>query len=102
MAYGSIDLTTISRAQDYSIIKQNEDNKGMVAQTVISQDINKNTEQHIHEVHESDNAEWHQHNPDAKEKGNGAYSGDGGRYRKKEKPQDRVVVKGRGGFDIKI
>ena len=102
MALGAIDLTTISRAQDYSSIKHNEDNKGMVAQTNISQDIQKTTEQRIREVHSSDDPEWHQKNPDAKEKGNGEYYGDGGRRRKGVKTQDRVVVKGRGGFDMKI
>ncbi|MDE6924800.1 MAG: hypothetical protein K2P59_05990 [Acetatifactor sp.] len=102
MAFGSIDLTTISRAQDYSGIKQNEDNKGMFAQTFISQGVQKNTEQRIREVHRSDDPEWHQKNPDAKEKGNGEYYGDGGRRRKGAKPQERVIVKGRGGFDMKI
>ena len=102
MALGAIDLTTISRAQDYSSIKHNEDNKGMVAQTNISQDIQKTTEQRIREVHSSDDPEWHQKNPGAKEKGNGEYYGDGGRRRKGAKTQDRVVVKGRGGFDMKI
>ena len=102
MAFGSIDLTTISRAQDYSIIKQNEDNKGMVAQTVISQDIQKTTEQRIREVHSSDDSDWHDKNPDAKEKGNAEYFGDGGKRRKGTKQQDRVVVKGRSSFDMKI
>ncbi|MCM1063510.1 MAG: hypothetical protein NC420_03390 [Eubacterium sp.] len=102
MAFGSIDLTTISRAQDFSGIKQNEDNKGMFAQTFISQDVQKNTEQRIREVHRSDDPEWHQKNPDAKEKGNGTYYGDGGRRRKGAKPQERVVIKGREGFDMKI
>lgn len=102
MAFGAIDLTTISRAQDYSGIKQNEDNKGMFAQTFISQDVQKNTEQRLREVRRSDNPEWHQQNPDAKEKGNSEYFGDGGRHRKGAKTQERVVVKGREGFDMKI
>lgn len=102
MAFGSIDLTTISRAQDYSGIKQNEDNRGMVAQTIISQDVQKSTEQRIREVHRSDDPNWHEKNPDAKEKGNGEYYGDGGRRRKGAKQQDRVVVKGRGSFDMKV
>ena len=102
MAFGSIDLTTISRAQDYSGIKQNEDNKGMFAQTFISQDVQKNTEQRLREVRRSDNPEWHQKNPDAKEKGNAEYFGDGGKHRKGSKPQERVVIKGRDSFDMKI
>ncbi len=102
MSFGSIDITSISRAQDYSSVKQNEDNRAMVAQTNITQDFRKTTEQKIREVHDSDNSEWHQRNPDAKEKGSNEYSGDGGRYRKGGKPQDKVVVKGRSSFDMKI
>lgn len=102
MAFGSIDLTTISRAQDYSIIKHNEDNKGMFAQTIISQDVQKNTEQRIREVHSSDDPDWHENKPDAKEKGNAEYFGDGGKRRKGAKQQDRVVIKGRSSFDMKI
>ena len=101
MGFGSIELTTISRAQDYSAVKHNEDNKAFVDQTNIGQQAAKTTEQRIREVHQSDDAEWHQNNPDAKEKGNNEYHGDGGRQRKKA-PQEKMVIKGRGGFDIKI
>ena len=101
MAFGAIELTTISRAQDYSAVKHNEDNKGFVDQTNISQQVEKTAEQRVREVHSSDNTEWHQNNPDAKEKGHNEYQGDGGRQRKKESTE-RMVVKGRGGFDIKI
>lgn len=101
MAFGSIELTTISRAQDYSVIKHNEDSKGFVDQTNFGQQVQKNTEQRIREVHNSDNTEWHQNNPDAKEKGHNEYQGDGGRHRK-QRDGGQVVVKGRGGFDMKI
>lgn len=101
MAFSAIELTTISRAQDYSTIKQNEDNKAMLDQTNISQQVQRNTEQLVREVSGSENADWHEKKPDAKEKGNQQYQGDGGRGRKK-KPEERVVVKGRGGFDIRI
>lgn len=101
MAFGSIEFTTISRAQDYSAIKHNEDNKGFVDQTNIIQQTDKTIEQRIREVHSSDDTQWHQKNPDAKEKGNNEYQGDGGRNRKKG-TSGRVVVKGRGGFDMKV
>lgn len=101
MAFGSIELTTVSRAHDYSIIKHNEDNKGFVDQTNIVQQTEKTIEQRIREVHSSDDTEWHQNNPDAKEKGNNEYQGDGGRNRKKG-AQGRMIVKNRGGFDMKI
>lgn len=101
MAFGAIELTTITRAQDYTTIKHNEDNKGFVDQTNFSQQVQKTTEQHIRQVHSSDNTEWHQNNPDAKEKGNNEYQGDGGR-RRKQGTGERVVVKGHQGFDMKI
>ena len=34
MAFGAIELTTISRAQDYTTIKHNEDNKVVVDQSI--------------------------------------------------------------------
>lgn len=101
MAFGAIELTTITRAQDYTTVKHNEDNKGFVDQTNFSQQVQKTTEQHIRQVHSSDNTEWHQNNPDAKEKGNNEYQGDGGR-RRKQGAGERVVVKGHQGFDMKI
>ena len=101
MAFGSIEFTTISRAQDYSIIKHNEDNKGFVDQTNFSDQVQKTTEQRIREVHSSDDTEWHQQNPDAKEKGNNEYQGDGGK-RRKQGAQARMVVRNQGGFDMKV
>lgn len=101
MAFGAIELTTITRAHDYTTVKHNEDNKGFVDQTNFSQQVQKTAEQHIRQVHSSDNTEWHQNNPDAKEKGNNEYQGDGGRRRKKG-AEERVVVKGHQGFDMKI
>ncbi|MCI9143585.1 MAG: hypothetical protein HFH87_13395 [Lachnospiraceae bacterium] len=102
MAFGAIELTTVSRSQDYTTIKHNEDNKVAVDQANFSEQFQKTAEQNIREVHSSDNAQWHENRPDAKEKGNGHYSGDGGKKRRSKTPQDRVVVKGRGGFDMKI
>ena len=101
MAFGAIEFTTISRAHDYSTIKHNEDNKGFVDQTNIVQQTDKTIEQRIREVHNSDDTQWHQKNPDAKEKGNNEYQGDGGRNRKKG-TSERMTVKSRGGFDIKV
>ncbi|RKJ18625.1 hypothetical protein D7X48_17325 [bacterium D16-50] len=105
MAFGSIEFTTISRAQDYSAIKHNEDNKGMVDQNNFSGQVQKSVEQMVRQVKSSDNAQWYEKKPDAKEKGNGKYSGDGGKNRKKQqaaKPQEKMVVKNAGGFDLKI
>ena len=103
MAFGAIEFTTISRAQDYSGIKQNEDNKGMIDQGHIVDHVQKTAEQRSHEVQGNDGAQWQEHKPDAREKGNNEYRGDGGRRKNKNgKPVDRMVVKNQGGFDMKI
>lgn len=103
MAFGAIEFTTISRAQDYSTVKQNEDNKGMIDQGHIVDHVQKTTEQRSHEVHSSDDTRWREHRPDAREKGSNEYRGDGGRRKNKnEKSKERMVVKNQSGFDMKI
>ena len=101
MAFGSIELTTISTAQDYSIIKQNEDNKAFADQVNGQVQVQKNERQKAREVHSSDDTQWHESKPDAREKGKNEYFGDGGKHRK-EQQKERVLVKGQSSFDIKI
>ena len=102
MAIAPVGLTNITRAQDFSAMKQNEDNKGMTDQANFSTQVQKNTEQQTRQVQGGDEALWQEHRPDAKEKGNGKYEGDGGRKRKKTQPIEKMVVKGHGSFDMKI
>lgn len=102
MAYGSIELTTISRAQDYSAIKQNEDNRGIVQQANLGEQGQKAIQQRMQEVHKSDDTAWHDQRPDAKEKGKGQYAGDGGKKRKKAPVREQMITKSRSGFDVKI
>lgn len=101
MAMGAIELTTITRAQDYSVIKQNEDNKGVLSQANGFQQVQKNENQKTREVHKSDDARWNHQNPDAREKGKGQYYGDGGKQRKKGS-FEKVVTKNGHGFDMKV
>ena len=74
----------------------------MVDQANFSTQVQKNTEQQSRQVRGGDETQWQEHRPDAKEKGNGSYAGDGGRKRKQQQTIEKVVVKGRGGFDMKI
>lgn len=97
----SLQIATITRTQDYTVVKQNEDNRGFVQQTVIGQQQEKDILQRTREVRSSDNAEWQHKRFDAKDKGANEYAGDGGRRRRQEN-QDQVQAKGRSGFDIKI
>ncbi len=98
MSINRIELQgTITRAQDYTTIKHNQDNKGMVDQSNFQAQFHKTVENKATQVQKYD----------AKEKGNGEYSGDGGKKRKKDQDKDkdadgRVVLKGIGRFDMKI
>lgn len=110
MSINRIELQgTITRAQDYTTIKHNEDNKGMVDQTNFQTQFQKTVENKVTQVHQGDNTENGKKNYDSKEKGNGEYSGDGGRRRRKNKEKaeekdfdGRVLLKGIGRFDAKI
>lgn len=104
MAFGSIEIPTIARAQDYTTIKHNEDNKALVDQTVIGQQAEKTATQRANSVTDTEDAQWQEKQHDARDKGSNEYTGDGGSRRRRpgNKEQGRVVVKGRDSFDMKI
>lgn len=104
MAFGSWRLLRSPESQDYSVMKQNEDNKGAFQQMTLGQQSQKQSEKLTKEVHSSDNADWYTGQYDAKEKGHNEYAGNGGdKRRKKKEPEDGVVIqKQHRGFDIKI
>lgn len=92
----------VARTQDFTTIKQNEDNKGMVDQANYQKVFDQNVETKVRQVRQGDRSENEGKRFDAKDEGNGTYSGDGGRRRKKEEKDGRVVLKGHSGFDMKI
>lgn len=109
MPFGQMDITAVTRVQDFATIKHNEDHKAVIDQSNIGHQIQKETDLKPTQINESDNAQWHSKQFDARSKGDNQYSGDGGQNRKKEHDKesdkaskDRVVVKGQHGFDIKI
>ena len=94
---------SVTRMQDITQIKQNEDMKGMVDQTNFQNTFHKQIDQKLNQVHQSDNADNYQRKFDAKEKGDNEYSGDGGKKRRKGEQSDgKVIVKSLGGFDMKV
>ena len=94
---------SVTRMQDVTQIKQNEDMKGMVDQTNFQNTFHKQIDQKLNQVHQSDNAENRQKKFDAKDKGDNEYSGDGGKKRQQNKSADgKVVAKIRSGFDMKV
>lgn len=105
MAIGSVSLQgQVTRAQDFSTIKHNEDNKVTVDQGNFQSHFNKEVKQNLSRVHQSDDTENQNKKFDAKEKGNGQYAGDGGKHRKRQ--ENDVVVQKQAklqrGFDMKI
>lgn len=102
MAFGAIEIPTIARAQDYTVIKHNEDSKGLVDQTNIGQQIQKQINERTKQVNEGDNTQWQNRKFDAKEKGDNEYNGNGGKKRRTPKVEQVVARKEHQGFDIKI
>ena len=96
---------TITRAQDMTTMKHNEDQKGMLHQSNFQVKMEKQVEHQLSSVRTSDNADKKKDQTDAKEKGNGQYTGDGGMNRKKDhsiSEKDKVLRKGSSHFDISI
>lgn len=98
---GSIGIATIPRVQDFTIIKQQEDNRAALVQTNLNNQNTKEIQNRATQVNETQEALWQQKKFDAREKGSNEYSGDGGK-RRQSKPTAQVVVKGQQGFDMKI
>lgn len=107
MAIGPMQLNGIlTRTQDFTQMKQNEDMKPMMDQSVFQNTMQKNIEKKLTQVKESDETDTYQRKQDAKEKGKNEYQGDGGRGRRRTQPvlpaDGRVIRKGSGGFDFSV
>ncbi len=102
MAMGSINIVTMTRSQDYTVIKQNEDNKAAITQMALGHKEDKEIKQRSKQVVQKEETQMYQRRFDAKEQGDNQYAGDGGRNRRGGKSGDKVVVKGQQGFDVKI
>lgn len=106
MALGPIEMNVVvTRSQDISLFKQNEDNKAMLDQSNILQNVQKKAQDQNKLVTNADAVEYHEQRYDAKEKGNGSYQEDPNKNRKEKKKEDEdgiVTKKQTGGFDIRI
>lgn len=97
----------ITRAQDYTTIKHNEDNKGIIDQNNFQSQFNKAVDNKMAQVHQSEDTQKQNKRFDAKDKGDGEYSGDGGKNRNKRNQKDdnsdgKVTIKNMNRFDMKI
>lgn len=104
MAIGQVELNSaMTRIQDFTTIKHNEDQRGMVQQNQIQQQFSKQLDTHIRHVAKSEQSEYQNKKFDAKEKGSNQYSGDGGKHRKKDQSSDgKYFKRSETGFDVKI
>ena len=95
----------VTRSQDLSIIKHNEDNRGLVEQMNIQKTKENDAETKSKQVLDKDDVGNDGQRHDAKEKGKNQYFGDGGKGRKKndgviiKKGPNNTVIKS---FDIKV
>lgn len=105
MAISPFELNTgITRAQDFSILKQNEDSRGLVDHQNFHVNLEKENTKKLQQVQKSEDTQGKNTEYNASDKGNGKYMGDGGKNRKgAAKASDgTVVVKGTSRLDIKI
>lgn len=92
----------ISRTQDISIIKQNEDAKSDVAHLQTQNSFEDRQDQYVHTVHASDNTNEPDTHHDAREKGKNEYFDNRKKSSKKKEPEEKVISKSYHGFDISI
>ena len=110
MAIGQIELNqAMTRIQDYTTQKHNEDQRGVLQQTQAQDKFNKELNQDIRKVLKANQEEYQNKTEyqnkkfDARDKGSNQYIGDGGKQRKKgTKTEKEVAFKGTSGFDIRI
>lgn len=106
MAIGFVEMQgQITRAQDFTSIKHNDDIKPMVEQENFGQQMTKQIERQASRVNEGKQSEFHDKGFDAKEKGSNEYNGDGGRSRKKklsENADGKVIMKRVDNFDFSV
>ncbi|MBQ0042227.1 MAG: hypothetical protein KBS85_02735 [Lachnospiraceae bacterium] len=92
---------TISRTQDFSVHRGQEDAKENAALHHTQIQTENKADEHLNQVRSGDQAQL----SEKQDSGSSGYAGDGGRNRKKkeDKPTDgKVVLKGMGSFDMKI
>ena len=106
MAIGFVEMQgQITRAQDFTSIKHNEDTRPMVEQANFGQQMIKQVERQANRVNQGEKPEYHEKKFDAKDKGSNEYYGDGGKSRKKklkENPDGKVLMKKADHIDFSV
>ena len=106
MAIGFVEMQgQITRAQDFTLMKHNDDMKPMAEQENFGQQMVKQIERQVSRVNEGKQPEFQDKGFDAKEKGSNEYSGDGGKSRKKKlsgNTDGKVLMKKADNFDFSV
>ncbi|MBR5598398.1 MAG: hypothetical protein IKW30_13480 [Lachnospiraceae bacterium] len=110
MAIGHVELNhAMTRIQDYTTQKHNEDQRGVVQQTHAQEKFSKELDKDIRQVIKTNQKEYQNKTQyqnkkfDARDKGSNQYTGDGGKNKKKNENLDgKVIAKQNAGFDIRI
>lgn len=94
----------VQRTQDVGTLKQNQDNKPMLDQQVFAGKVQKDVQQNMQQVTQSEESQYYQKKYDAREKGSNQYQGNSQRNKKdNKKKEDKVINKTEyKGFDITI
>lgn len=92
----------VSRTQDISQIRQNEENRNVINQNHYQDRFEQEKDQMLKTVRDANYDNQTDTRHDASEKGKNEYLSNG-QKKKKKKPEDgKVVLKQPGGFDVKI
>lgn len=105
MAISPIEMNgMVTRSQDISTLKQNEDNKAMIHQGNIANTMVKKNQEKSEQVNVAEKTENNEYRYDAKEKGSGSYQSNNGRQKKKDDKESdgKVIMKQTGGFDMRV
>ena len=103
MALGPVEMNGIlQRTQDFTTIKQNEDNKAFVVQSNIQNEHEQEIDHAMHQVHDADDSRDSEGEFDARREGRNKYVKTATKKKKNEKTEGKVVVKGSGGFDVSV
>ena len=93
----------IVRTQDFGSMRQQENIKLTGENIQVRQQLDERGNESVRTVHSSDDSDRPDTHHDAKEEGRNKYYGNSGaRKKEKGKSDGKVLVKNRGGFDLKI
>jgi len=93
----------LQRSNDMSIMRHQDENKAFVDNAAALNTVDKNAKQKQEEVNATNESDLLEYRYDAKDESKGgANSNSNGKKKKKDEPEDKVVPKKTGGFDIKI